>query len=97
MIDPSSIEAGSLDRYDAIVTGIRAYNVNEELKFKQSFLLDYVKNGGNLIIQYNTAGRRDKKFDNLAPYPLSLSSGRVTDETSEVIITAEPPFGEFSK
>ncbi len=89
MIDPSSIEAGSLDRYDAIVTGIRAYNVNEELKFKQSYLLEYVKNGGNLIIQYNTAGRRDKKFDNLAPYPLSLSRGRVTDETSDVIITAE--------
>ncbi len=86
IIDPKTIEAGSLDKYDAIVTGIRAYNVNEELKFKQQFLLDYVEKGGNLIVQYNTAGRWNKQFEPLAPFPLTLSRLRVTDENAPVTI-----------
>lgn len=86
IVDPSAIQEGSLGKYDAIVVGIRAYNVVDELQFKQRYLLDYVKNGGNLIIQYNTAGRRGFHMDDLAPYPLSVSRDRVTDETSEVNI-----------
>ena len=85
-IDPSSIQAGSLKKFDAVVVGIRAYNVVKELKFKQRFLLDYVKNGGNLIVQYNTAGRRSSHFEDIAPYPLKLSRDRVTDENSDVEI-----------
>lgn len=88
-IDPNSIESGSLEEYDAVVTGIRAYNVSEELKLKQSYLLDYVENGGNLIIQYNTAGRWGKQFEGLAPFPLKLSRNRVTDENSPVEIIAK--------
>ena len=42
-IDPTAIQAGSLAKFDAIVVGIRAYNVVDELKFKQRYLLDYVK------------------------------------------------------
>tara|TARA_R110002049_G_scaffold64019_4_gene169561 strand:+ start:901 stop:3411 length:2511 start_codon:yes stop_codon:yes gene_type:complete len=87
-IDPISIQAGSLSNFDAIVVGIRAYNVVDELKFKQRYLLDYVKDGGNLIIQYNTAGRNGLDVENLAPYPLSVSRDRVTDETSDVKILA---------
>ncbi len=86
IVDPSTIQEGSLGKYDAIVVGIRAYNVVDELQFKQRYLLDYVKNGGNLIVQYNTAGRRGFHMDDLAPYPLSVSRDRVTDETSEVNI-----------
>ena len=88
LIDPKEIEAGSLDKYDAVVTGIRAYNVVEELKFKQRYLLEYVEKGGNLIIQYNTAGRRDTAFKDLAPYPLKISRNRITNEDSEVKILA---------
>ena len=88
LIDPLRITQGSLEKYDAVVTGIRAYNVVQELKFKQKYLLDYVDKGGNLIIQYNTAGRRSNEFDNIAPYPLKLSRDRVTDENSEVEILA---------
>lgn len=50
--------------------------------------MDYVKNGGTLIVQYNTAGRWDSQFENIAPYPLTLSRDRVTDENSEVKILA---------
>ncbi|MRH99260.1 LmbE family protein [Kriegella sp. EG-1] len=89
IIQPNNINASSLAKYDAVVVGIRAYNVLPELKFKQKYLLDYVKNGGNLVIQYNTAGRRDKAFDDIAPYKLKLSRDRVTDENSDVEIIAK--------
>ncbi len=88
-ISPGIISTNSLKSFDAVVVGIRAYNVVEELKFKQHFLLDYVKNGGTLIVQYNTAGRWNEPFENIAPYPLTLSQDRVTDENSEVEILAK--------
>lgn len=88
VIAPESIHSGSLKKYDAIVLGIRAYNVVDELKFKQRYLLDYVKDGGNLIVQYNTSDRNGLDIDNLAPYPLSISRNRVADEASEVKILA---------
>lgn len=88
-IDPENIQPGSLDAYDAVVLGIRAYNVVDALKFKQRYLLDYVKQGGNLIVQYNTASRRGGQPDlQLAPYPLELSRDRVSDETAEVRVLA---------
>ncbi|WP_420322370.1 PIG-L family deacetylase [Flagellimonas sp.] len=87
-IDPRDIQKGSLDKYDAIVVGIRAYNVVEDLKYKQPLLFDYVSKGGNMIVQYNTAGRWDKQFENIAPHSLTLSRDRVTDETAKVSIVA---------
>ncbi|MFD2098796.1 PIG-L family deacetylase [Flagellimonas iocasae] len=87
-IDPNDIQEGELDKYDAIVVGIRAYNVVDALKFKQPILLNYVKNGGNMIVQYNTAGRWAEQFKNIAPYDLTISRDRVTDETAEVNIIA---------
>ena len=88
-ISPDEINDRILEKYDAIVLGIRAYNVVDELKFKQRYLLDYVKQGGNLIVQYNTAGRWDTQFEDIAPYPLQLSRDRVTDENSAVQIIAK--------
>ena len=79
-INPSEINEKNLQKYDAIVLGIRAYNVVNELKFKQKFLLDYVEKGGNLIVQYNT----NRGVDVAAPYQLNLSRDRVTDEFAEV-------------
>lgn len=86
-IDPESISSESLQPFDAIVVGIRAYNTVEQLKFKQQYLLEYVKNGGNLIIQYNTSHRL-KVIDNLGPYPLKLSRDRVTDENAKITFLA---------
>ncbi len=89
IIDPNSINEGTLQKYDAVVVGIRAYNVVKELKFKQKYLFDYVENGGNLVLQYNTSGRWAAQFDNLAPYPMKLSRDRVTDENAPVQIIAK--------
>jgi LmbE family N-acetylglucosaminyl deacetylase len=85
IINPIEINVNSLSSFDAIVLGIRAYNVLDELKFKQKYLLAYVEKGGNLIVQYNT----NSNVDIAAPFPLQLSRDRVTDESSEVRILAK--------
>jgi len=83
-IKPEDITAENLARFDAVVVGIRAYNIVDELKYKQELLFNFVEKGGNMIVQYNTSRRI--KVDKIAPYDLSLSRDRVTDETAEVRI-----------
>lgn len=88
-IKPEEITPANLEGFDAIVTGIRAYNVlEEEMRNKQQFLIDYVAHGGTLVVQYNTAGRRGLNIPNLAPYKLNLSRTRVTNENSPVTLLA---------
>jgi hypothetical protein len=79
---PEQITPEFLKTFDAIVVGIRAYNTVDALKFKQLDLLNFVKNGGNLIVQYNTTGAL--VVDSLAPYPLKISRDRVTEENAEI-------------
>ncbi|WP_431135408.1 PIG-L family deacetylase [Psychroserpens mesophilus] len=86
IIKPEDISSETLNRFDAIVLGIRAYNTVEALKFKQQLLFDYVAQGGNMIVQYNT--NRRLIVDNIAPYDLKLSRDRVTDEFAEVTLLA---------
>ncbi|MFX0557142.1 PIG-L family deacetylase [Maribacter sp. CXY002] len=88
LLNPADINEGSLEKYDAVVLGIRAYNVVEELRFKQKFIFDYVEKGGNVIVQYNTASRWASQFENIAPYSLEISRDRVTNENSEVNLIA---------
>ncbi|GAB1857804.1 PIG-L family deacetylase [Flavobacteriaceae bacterium MHTCC 0001] len=76
------IDAVTLSRFDAIVVGIRAYNTLDNIDFKQQQLFDFVANGGNMVVQYNTSYRL--KSQNIAPYDLKLSRDRVTDENAEV-------------
>jgi LmbE family N-acetylglucosaminyl deacetylase len=71
-----------LSTYDAIVTGVRLYNVNDEIKLMQPKLLNYVSNGGTLLIQYNV--NTNLKIPNLGPYPFRLSNKRVTEEDAKV-------------
>ncbi|WP_394367583.1 PIG-L family deacetylase [Muriicola jejuensis] len=95
-LKPEEIQMGTLGNYDAIVVGIRAYNVVDEMRFKQDALLDYVHKGGNLIVQYNTSGRSGLDFENLAPYSLHISRDRVTEEDSPVeILHPEHPLMSF--
>jgi len=84
LLQPEEINLENLQKFDAVVLGIRAYNVVDKLKFKQKHLVAYVKEGGNLVVQYNTS----RGVDVQAPYPLKLSRDRVTDEASEVTILA---------
>lgn len=78
----ASITPLQLSQYDAVILGIRAFNVLPELSYKQKDLFQYVHNGGNLIVQYNTSG--GLLTQEIAPFPLRLSRDRVADETAEV-------------
>ena len=81
----NEIMNGDLSVYDAIVVGVRAYNVDERLAVDQPKLMDYVKNGGNLLVQYNNnAGLVTSQ---IGPYPFRVVNERVTDETAKVTIT----------
>jgi LmbE family N-acetylglucosaminyl deacetylase len=82
ILKPDEINAETLSLFDALVVGIRAYNTVEDLKFKQDLLFDFVAQGGNMIVQYNTSHRL--KVDKLAPFDIELSRDRVTDESAEV-------------
>jgi LmbE family N-acetylglucosaminyl deacetylase len=71
-----------LSSYDAVVLGIRALNTNERIEFMLPALFEFVKNGGNMIVQYNTSHRLQTK--DIAPYSLKLSRDRVTNEDAKM-------------
>ncbi len=83
VLSDESISAETLQEFDAVVTGIRALNTNEKLKLSYSVLMDYVYNGGILIVQYNTIGNLPAE---IGPYKIVISRGRVTEEDSQVKI-----------
>ncbi len=74
--------AANLKKYDAIITGIRAVNVEKRMAYWLPVLFQYAQNGGTLVMQYNT--QQDLATTKLGPYPFSLSSDRVTEEDAKV-------------
>jgi LmbE family N-acetylglucosaminyl deacetylase len=83
-LNENEIMNGDLSVYDAIITGVRAYNVDKRLIFEQPKLLEYVKNGGNLIVQYNNSAGLVTK--NIGPYPFKVVNERVTDENAKITV-----------
>jgi LmbE family N-acetylglucosaminyl deacetylase len=86
----NDINQGKLNQFDAVVVGVRAYNVNEWMAGKHVILMDYVSNGGNLVVQYNTnsfAGPMQKTM--IGPKPLTISRGRTTEEDADVVFLDE--------
>ncbi|HEX2573480.1 MAG TPA: PIG-L family deacetylase [Polyangia bacterium] len=86
LLDNAALADKPLDRYEAVVMGVRAYNTNRRLPYLRKKLMDYVAAGGTLLVQYNTTERGDKKGPDIGPYPFSISHDRVTDETAEVAL-----------
>jgi len=84
-LDEKEIMNGDLSQYDAIVTGVRAYNVNNRLVVEQPKLMEYVKNGGNLLVQYNN--NQGIVVNDIGPYPFRVVNQRVTDENAKVTVT----------
>lgn len=74
----------NLSKYNCIITGVRAYNTNDRLQVHYNKLMDYVKNGGNLVVQYNTNSRVGPVGTKVGPYPFTISRDRVTDDNAEV-------------
>ncbi|NBS19645.1 MAG: LmbE family protein, partial [Flavobacteriia bacterium] len=79
-----NISLEKLVAFDAVVVGIRAFNVKDALTYKNKILWDYAAQGGNLMIQYNTS--RGLKTNELAPLSINLSRDRVADEKAPVRI-----------
>ncbi|MET1054538.1 MAG: PIG-L family deacetylase [Pedobacter sp.] len=77
---------GDLSVYDAVITGVRLYNINEQVAAMQPKLMEYVKNGGTLLVQYNVNGTL--KLNDLGPYPFRITRDRVTDEDAKVSFLA---------
>ncbi len=85
LLTPDDVEHGNLQQYGTIVLGIRAYDTRDDLKKHNQRLLDYVRDGGTLMVQYNT---EPSNFNaaNLLPYPAQLSRSRVSVEEAPVTI-----------
>jgi len=76
--------AKALAAFDAIVTGVRAFNTNEGLRGAHATLMKYVEDGGTLVVQYNTNSRLGPLTAPVGPFPFEISHDRVTDETAAV-------------
>ncbi len=84
VLEDGQITLENLKNYDAVIMGVRAYNTEERLKFHQPKLMEYVKQGGTMIVQYNTSFRLKVPMEELAPYPIKVSRDRVSVEEAEV-------------
>ena len=82
MLTETEIMNSDLSIYDAIITGVRAFNVDDRIPFEQPKLMEYVKNGGNLLVQYNN--NAGVLVPQIGPYPFRPVNQRVTDETAKV-------------
>jgi len=81
-INESNLNPDLLQNLDAVITGVRAYDVHDWLAAKYDLLMNYVKNGGNLIVQYNR--NRGTDSTGVGPYPFTIGNLRVTEETAPV-------------
>jgi LmbE family N-acetylglucosaminyl deacetylase len=84
MITDEQLQNGNLNEFPAIVLGVRAFNTNEKLQQYKQRVFDYVKDGGNLIVQYNTNSFFGPLKDQISPVPFKLSRDRVTIEEAPV-------------
>lgn len=93
LLSAEDLAAGDLGRFDAVVTGVRALNTRPDLVAARERVLEYVENGGTLVVQYNTASFRRRgpggaPAATLGPYPMTESRLRVTDEHADVSFPA---------
>ncbi|MEM0999330.1 MAG: NEW3 domain-containing protein, partial [Bacteroidota bacterium] len=90
LLDEKALRAQNLGQYDAIVAGIRAFNTQPYLKYVNEKLLQYVKDGGTYVVQYNT--NRGLVTQDIGPYPFKLSRDRVTvEEATPTFLAPEHP------
>jgi hypothetical protein len=87
MLSPKDITQNNLKQFDAIVTGVRAYNIYEWLNDSYNTLMNYVKNGGVLLVQYNTNNNIGPVKAKIGPYPFTISRNRITNEDAQVSFT----------
>jgi LmbE family N-acetylglucosaminyl deacetylase len=92
-LDEDDLAEGDLSQYDVIVTGVRAYLNRQDLRAYNQRLLDYVAEGGTLIVQYNKLEFNEAQW---GPYPKKVSNNRVTVEEApiQILVPDHPVFTE---
>jgi LmbE family N-acetylglucosaminyl deacetylase len=80
LLDDAALRTQPLAPFEAIVVGVRAYNVNERMPFYHRKLMKYVSDGGTMVVQYNTNNWISRIPVEIGPYPFQISRDRVTDE-----------------
>jgi hypothetical protein len=88
-LSDEDLNSGDLSRFDAIVTGLRAYDVRDAVKRNKERLLNYAKNGGTVVVQYNKLESERGRASEFTwgPYPFQFDRGRVTVEAAPVEFT----------
>ena len=91
LIDARELASGDLARYNVIVTGVRAYERRADLRANNTRLLDYVRNGGVLLVNYNKLEFNQAQY---GPHPVKVGQNRITDENApvEVLVPNHPVF-----
>ena len=84
LLTDKELSKNGLDKFDAIITGVRAYNTNDWMNKHYDKLMKYVNEGGNLIVQYNTSNQIGPVRAKIAPYNFNITRTRVTDENAAV-------------
>jgi LmbE family N-acetylglucosaminyl deacetylase len=98
LLDSAALTFGDLKRFDAIVIGIRAYELRGDVLANNQRLLDYANNGGTLILEYERDGFWGSLKTQITPYPAKMEGGtlRITDEKSDVkFLTPDSPLLNF--
>ena len=85
ILNEKDVTVNNLVQYQAIITGIRAYNLNEWITSKNEVINEYIKNGGNLIIQYLRNNLVNGKKIQVGSYPFTVNAqSRITEEDAVV-------------
>jgi LmbE family N-acetylglucosaminyl deacetylase len=96
MLTDKEMTKNSLDKFDCIITGVRAYNTNDWLNKHYAKLMKYVADGGNLVVQYNTSNQIGPVRARIGPYDFNITRNRVTDENATVtLLKPEHPVFNF--
>jgi LmbE family N-acetylglucosaminyl deacetylase len=95
----SDINDQNLKQFDAIVVGIRAYNIFEFLSNRNDVFNRYVESGGNMIVQYMKSMQVGLKRVHAGPYPFTVTGTRVTEENAKVnfLLPRHPVFNYPNK
>jgi LmbE family N-acetylglucosaminyl deacetylase len=84
LLTDKELSRNNLKQFDAIISGVRAYNTNEWLNKYYDKLMKYVNDGGNYIVQYNTSNFISSIKNKIGPYDFTVSRTRITDENAFV-------------
>ena len=85
LLPDDKLQSENLERFDAILVGIRAFNQNPRLARHRERLLQFAERGGRVLVQYQTNNRLAALSVPIGPYPLEIGRDRVTDETAAMV------------